>query len=174
MLTHNSYWHLKDSIASIFRVKQCNMSRVLTPEDASTTILPNTSTYWPVNMASSTFLLFPYQLLMPWKLLNLVRVIFLNKCCSSNTYLLLLISFPVSLPNCIRVQDFQDTGSLSNIIWSKKKKWNNNIIWGCVVKSRIQTISVFTRVYYGKISYKSISTPNTQQVTPNLSLQVSW
>jgi len=65
---------LKDSSASIFRVKQCNMSEVLKPEDVSTTILPNTGTYWRVNMASSTSLLFPYLLLMPWKLLNLVRV----------------------------------------------------------------------------------------------------
>jgi len=83
------------------------MSGVLTPEDASITILPNNGTYWPVNMASSTFLLFPYLLLMPWKLLNLVRVIFLNKWCSTNTYLLLLISFPGSLSNCMRVQDFK-------------------------------------------------------------------
>jgi hypothetical protein len=98
---------LKDSSASTFRVKQCYMSVVLTPEDASTTILPNTGTYWPVNMASSKFLLFPYLLLMPWKVLNLVRVIFLNKWCSTNTYLLPLISFPFSLPNCTRVQDFK-------------------------------------------------------------------
>jgi len=99
---------MKGSSAPIFRVKQCNMSGVPTPEDASTTILPNTpSIDQSTRMDSSIFLLFLYLLLMPWKLFNLMRIIFLNEWCSTNVYLLLLISFPGSLPNCIRVQDFK-------------------------------------------------------------------
>jgi hypothetical protein len=98
---------LKDSSASIFRVKQCKMSRVLTPKDASTTILPNTCTYWPVNMASSTFLFLSVPATYALETVESCESYFLNKWCSTNTYLLLLISFPVSLQNCIRVQDFK-------------------------------------------------------------------